>query len=122
MNISDITAKLTRQHDRGLITSDDYLRELESAMRELRSELTDKYTLHIIEDGEVTELFVEYRWSCIETIIEQEICPSVFGCTDSSCPSKHFARSLKTNGVAMFLKRDEDGLAARHKVYTAHRL
>lgn len=117
MTINETVAKLTTQHDRGLITSDDYISELQLAVRHMQMELTAEFTVTIVEDGEVTENYVNVTYSRAREIIGYHFCAWGTECTETTCQPKLFMDQLKRTGQAMMVKRDAD---AYTKVYTAY--
>lgn len=119
MTINDIVAKLTKQHDRGLITSDDYISELQRAVRHVQMELVAEFTVTIIENGEVTENYVNVTYSRVREIVGYDFCVWT-ECTETTCQSKLFMDQLKRTGQAMLVKRDTDGEDAYTRVYTAY--
>ena len=120
MTINDTVAKLTRQHDRGLITSGDYVSELQNAVRLVRMELTAKYSVTIVEDGEVTESYASASFSRVREVIGSDFCVRGSECTDATCDSKAFMERLKRVGQAMIVKRDTEGEIAYNRLYTAY--
>lgn len=120
MDINDAVAKLARQHDRGMITSDDYVSELRDVVRLVHMELTAKYTVTIVEDGEVTENYASVPFTRVREVIGSDFCVWGSECTDAACQPKAFMDQLKRLGQAMIVKRDTDGEDAYTRVYTAY--
>lgn len=120
MTINETVAKLTKQHDRGLITSDDYISELQLAVRHMQMELVAKFTVTIVEDGEVTVNYVNVTYSRVREIVGYDFCGWDTECTETTCQSKLFMDQLKRIGQAMVVKRDADGEDAYTRVYTAY--
>lgn len=120
MTINDIVAKLTTQHDRGLITSDDYISELQKAVLGVQMELTCKFTLTIIENGEVAENYISVNFRQVRELVQGDFCAWGSECTDSVCQPKMFMDQLKRAGQAIMVKRDADGEGAYTRVYTAY--